>query len=284
MVAASKKAAAIALLAAHSAKKTTEENALVFVGERDGLVVAELTGGKVFELFSVDSIRGKDGRDGESIAGKDGEHGRGIQTITQPDDRQLDIELTDGQRLTFVLPAGKDGQDGRAGKDGRDGKDGIGIRGERGERGERGPAGKDGRDGIGIQGPKGDKGEKGDKPKHEWQGTKLRFERPDGSWGEWVDLKGQPGRDGKKGFVLNGSTTGSGTGGDGIQSIVAGTGIAVDNTDPQNPIVSATGASGEGRQEVFIGEPATPIDYPAIILAETVVDGETVFEFVVNVP
>lgn len=33
------------------------------------------------------------------------------------------------------------------------------------------------------------------------------------------------------------------TGGSGIQSVVAGTGISVDNTDPQNPIVSATGSS-----------------------------------------
>lgn len=248
MVAASKKAAAIALIAAHSAKKTTEDNALVFVGERDGLVVAELAGGKVFELFSVDSIRGKDGRDGESIAGKDGEHGRGIQAITQPDDRQLDIELTDGQRLTFVLPAGKDGRDGAvgpAGANGRDGKDGK--PGQRGERGERGPAGQAGRDGIGVQGPKGDKGEKGDKPKHEWQGTKLRFERPDGTWGEWVDLKGQPGRDGKKGFVLNGGRESGVLEKKKFTKALGGLTFTIPQSEHgfDNPIVSVLNADGE---------------------------------------
>ncbi len=33
-------------------------------------------------------------------------------------------------------------------------------------------------------------------------------------------------------------------GGGGVNSVVAGTGIAVDNTDPANPVVSATGGAG----------------------------------------
>lgn len=37
---------------------------------------------------------------------------------------------------------------------------------------------------------KGDKGDKGDMPNHQWKGTKLRFEKPNGGWGKWVDLKG----------------------------------------------------------------------------------------------
>ena len=45
----------------------------------------------------------------------------------------------------------------------------------------------------GDQGPQGEQGPKGDKPAHEWQGTSLRFENPDGSWGQFVDLKGQDG-------------------------------------------------------------------------------------------
>lgn len=37
------------------------------------------------------------------------------------------------------------------------------------------------------------KGEQGEIPKHQWSGTKLRFENPDGTWGKWVDLKGPRG-------------------------------------------------------------------------------------------
>jgi len=36
-------------------------------------------------------------------------------------------------------------------------------------------------------------------PKHEWNGTMLRFENPDGSWGQFVDLKGDRGEKGPKG-------------------------------------------------------------------------------------
>lgn len=43
------------------------------------------------------------------------------------------------------------------------------------------------------------KGEDGRTPAHEWDGTRLRFENPDGSWGEWVDLRGKKGAKGDKG-------------------------------------------------------------------------------------
>ena len=36
-------------------------------------------------------------------------------------------------------------------------------------------------------------GKDGHIPKHEWKGTLIRFENPDGSWGRWVDLKGSSG-------------------------------------------------------------------------------------------
>jgi hypothetical protein len=45
----------------------------------------------------------------------------------------------------------------------------------------------------GDQGPQGEPGPKGDKPAHQWSGTSLRFENPDGSWGAYVNLKGQDG-------------------------------------------------------------------------------------------
>jgi len=63
----------------------------------------------------------------------------------------------------------------------------------------------------GLQGPKGDTGDKGDdgdtgqtgmtglSPEHEWDGTQLRFENPDGSFGSFVNLLGPKGEDGQDG-------------------------------------------------------------------------------------
>src|SRR5690606_27512023 len=36
----------------------------------------------------------------------------------------------------------------------------------------------------------GPQGPKGDKPAHSWSGTQLRFENPNGTWGTYVNLKG----------------------------------------------------------------------------------------------
>lgn len=33
------------------------------------------------------------------------------------------------------------------------------------------------------------KGDKGDKPSHEIEGTKIRFQNPDGTWGSWIELE-----------------------------------------------------------------------------------------------
>jgi len=81
-----------------------------------------------------------------------------------------------------------------------------GDKGDRGDKGEKGDPGIDGKDGVdgndgldgkdGVEGkigPQGMPGEKGDKPDHQWKGSKLRFERPDGSWGKYVDLQGKDG-------------------------------------------------------------------------------------------
>lgn len=73
-----------------------------------------------------------------------------------------------------------------------------GIPGEQGDKGDKGEQGEQG-----IQGPKGDKGDKGDRgetgpmPNHEWDGTRIRFEKPDGSWGPFVDLRGVRGLNGE---------------------------------------------------------------------------------------
>jgi hypothetical protein len=112
----------------------------------------------------------------------------------------------------------------------RDGRDGdVGPRGDTGPRGDvgpRGPAGLRGADGLdgkdGLQGPRGERGptgpqgepgEIGPMPDHRWRGTKLKFEKPDGSWGEEVDLKGPKGDKGAPGTGGSGSIVVGGTGG-----------------------------------------------------------------------
>lgn len=40
-------------------------------------------------------------------------------------------------------------------------------------------------------------GKPGEMPEHEWDGTKIRFELPDGDWGEWTDLRGKQGGPGE---------------------------------------------------------------------------------------
>jgi len=48
---------------------------------------------------------------------------------------------------------------------------------------------------INLKGDPGPKGARGNPPAHEWDGTSLRFRSWSGEWGEWVDLQGIPGKD-----------------------------------------------------------------------------------------
>ena len=95
-----------------------------------------------------------------------------------------------------------------------------GERGEKGDIGDRGPIGEQGLRGIsgppgpeGPQGPKGERGPQGPQgdpgppPLHEWRGTELRFELPDGSWGQFVNLQGPKGDRGKNGEYYGGGAT-----------------------------------------------------------------------------
>lgn len=123
-------------------------------------------------------------------------------------------------------PKGEPGEDGKDGQDGEKGDQGPqGERGERGQQGERGPRG--------LIGPR---GEVGPMPEHEWDGTSLRFEEPDG-WGEWVNLKGEkgdkgePGRNGVGGMGPPGPPGPPGPGGSGT-IIATQDGIEV-TTDPE---------------------------------------------------
>jgi len=107
-------------------------------------------------------------------------------------------------------PQGEKGDKGDPGEKGEKGDKGDkGDPGEKGEKGDKGDPGEKGEKGDkgdkgdpgekGEKGDKGDQGEKGDPPGHEWQGTALRFELPDGSWGPQVDLRGEKGDKGDTG-------------------------------------------------------------------------------------
>lgn len=53
---------------------------------------------------------------------------------------------------------------------------------------------------------KGDKGDVGERPAHEWDGTKIRFQNKDGTWGKWTDLKGKDGQTGTSYSFIGGSS------------------------------------------------------------------------------
>ncbi len=110
-------------------------------------------------------------------------------------ERALQLGLLDG-KPGKVGEQGIQGPEGPPGRDGLDGIAGVSIEGQQGVPGKAGRDGEDGTDAVGTDGEKGDKGEIGDIPKHEWQGTGLRFEEAPGEWGKFVNLEGRPGPSG----------------------------------------------------------------------------------------
>lgn len=142
------------------------------------------------EVVNLDDFRGRRGRRG--LRGAEGQPG----------------------------PKGQDGVRGERGARGDTGDPGPeGMPGPAGERGLRGYKGVQGRQGEvgppGPVGPKGDKGETGPAPAHQWQGSSLRFRKPNGEWGKLVSLLGPAGGRGASGkgasqayaaMVLNGNT------------------------------------------------------------------------------
>lgn len=85
-------------------------------------------------------------------------------------------------------------------------------------------------------------------------------------------------------FLANGFFDGGSTGTSGVQSIIAGTNVTVDNSDPKNPIVNATGGSG-GIQSVTgdIVDDTDP-DNPVIDLPSSVVVRDVNGDITVNPP
>ena len=142
----------------------------------------------------------------------------------------------------------------RDGRDGRPGPQGI-----EGPPGPPGRDGKDARDGVkgepgnpGLEGPPGPEGPVGPMPDHEWDGTRLRFQKPGDLFGPFVDLQGPAGPPGPPGPTLKpgigGGGTGAGTAGppgpagaNGADGAVGPTGA----TGPQGPQgYSVTGPAG----------------------------------------
>lgn len=71
----------------------------------------------------------------------------------------------------------------------------VDLTGPSGPAGPQGPRGQDGPPGPrGEQGPPGPTGPMSPMPDHQWDGTRIRFEEPDGTWGKYVDLQGRPGQ------------------------------------------------------------------------------------------
>lgn len=66
-----------------------------------------------------------------------------------------------------------------------------------GPKNKTGPIGPQGN--PGPQGEPGPQGPIGPAPEHEWDGSRLRFQNPDGTWGEYVNLKGPKGTKGEAG-------------------------------------------------------------------------------------
>jgi len=153
---------------------------------------------------------------------------------------------------------GDSGNTGPVGPEGPQGPQGLqGIQGIQGDTGPTGPTGPQGPQGIdgeegptGPTGPQGPTGAKGDVPNHQWwdgggSGNWLRFELPNGSYGEWEDLEGDTGPAGPAGPTgLTGATGATGA------------------TGPQGPAGPAITTYGAIGQYIFAAKttfgPVTP--------------------------
>lgn len=148
-------------------------------------------------------------------------------------------------------PPGLNGFDGAKGRDGRDGKDGA--------QGPEGPAGRMGL--TGKAGPSGKDGLNGWSPILSVESDEeRRVLRVD----DWF---GGNGAKPPVGYI-------------GAEGLVSSASAAVDIRGPAGQD-GRQGAAGAAKREVFIGT-APNIRYPALIFEEMVVDGQSVYQMVVN--
>lgn len=119
------------------------------------------------------------------------------------DNTSLRFQNSNGTWGQFVNLKGEKGEKGDPGTNGMNG-----INGTNGQNGkssyeiwlEQGNSGTQAQFIASLKGAKGDtgqqgiKGDRGNSPSHQWNGTSLRFQNSDGSWGAYVDLKGNTGQ------------------------------------------------------------------------------------------
>ena len=141
------------------------------------------------------SLKGTKGDKGEvGIQGEEGKIGpKGEKGDAPIKSKDYFTEQEKQEFLKKITPVkGKDYFDGENGADGIDGKIPV-----------KNIDYFDGKDGeIGPMGPI------GPAPKHEWQGTMLRFQNPDGTWGKWVNLRATE-KMGGGGLVIKGGAGGT---------------------------------------------------------------------------
>ena len=84
-------------------------------------------------------------------------------------------------KRVYPGPKGSTGIQGPSGPLGREG-----LKGEEGKQGAKGDNGLEGLRGLsGAPGVIGPQGERGPMPKHQFDGSRIRFEQEDGVWGKW---------------------------------------------------------------------------------------------------
>lgn len=175
--------------------KTLEEIKEKIIDSTSIIEAMQATTNAVAEL--TEEVKKKDSElylDPEEIRGEKGERGERGEKGEKGDKPLAGID--------YPIPEnGKDGKDGIA-IDGKDGKDGVSVVSTKMESDDLIVELSDGRKiNVGRV-----KGEDGKTPSHRWNGFRLQFEKPNGEWGDAIDLRGVPGKDGSA-FIGNANST-----------------------------------------------------------------------------
>jgi hypothetical protein len=152
--------------------------------------VASITGADGLDAYQLAQAKGYDGELHDWLASLSGADGSSAYEIAL----QRGYDGTEDEWLKALV--GLDGMSAydlwvSVGNNGSMAEFLVSLKGEKGDKGDQGEQGE--------RGGKGEQGETGPAPRHQWDGTRLRFERPDGTWGAWVDLKGAMGAAGSGG-------------------------------------------------------------------------------------
>mgnify|MGYP000874267999 CR=1 FL=1 len=158
-----------------------------------GIRLADDTSYQYVDLIGPRGLQGQKGDKGDT--GNVGSAGKSIEFNWNG--TQLGVRVEGESTYQYVNLKGEKGDKGDAGPKGDTGERGpqgeaglkgdTGLRGEKGEKGDTGNTGPKGD--TGDIGPRGLQGLKGDRPNHRWVSqTQIQFEKPDGTWGDAVEL------------------------------------------------------------------------------------------------